>query len=105
QPPISSPRERKYQAVIVHRRVRAIHVSVSRPVASAATANAKGTVNPVKPRYRAIGCVIIPVSSSSGLSPRPSGGVGLGRRDGGAAIVMTERKNASTPSITASAHG
>ena len=45
-----SPRERKYQAVIVQRRVSVIQVSVTRPVARAAIAKAKGTVKPVNPR-------------------------------------------------------
>ncbi len=45
-----SPSDRKYQATIVQRRVVVIQKSPTRPVMSAAIANAKGTVKPVKPR-------------------------------------------------------
>ncbi len=47
---MSRPRERKYHARIVHRRVVVIQKSLMRPVTSAATAKANGTVKPVKPR-------------------------------------------------------
>ena len=36
--------------MIVHRRVSVIHSSPTRPVISAASAKANGTVNPVNPR-------------------------------------------------------
>ena len=100
-----SPSERKYQATIVHRRVIVSHASPTRPVISAAIAKAKGTVRPVKPRLSATGCVIIPVSSSRGLSPWPSAGTGCRRANGGAATVITSRKKASTPSMTVRTHG
>ena len=52
-----------------------------------------------------MGCVIIPVSSSSGFRPRPSAGTGTWCWNGGAATVITRRKNARMPSIVASAQG
>ena len=52
-----------------------------------------------------MGWVIIPVSSSSGLRPRPLAGMGLRREKGGAAMVMTERKKAMIASMTASTQG
>jgi len=47
----------------------------------------------------------MPESSSSGLSPRPSAGIGTERAKTGAATVMTSRKNAITLSMTVSTHG
>src|SRR5262245_28848860 len=102
---MSSPSDRKYQATMVHRRVVVIQKSVTRPAISAATANANGTVKPVNPRYSATGWVIMPESSSSGLSPRPSAGGGTTREDTGAGTVITSRKKAATLSITVSTQG
>jgi hypothetical protein len=52
-----------------------IHASDSRPVISAAIANANGTENPMNPRYRNGGCTAISGwFCSSGNGPRPSGG-------------------------------
>jgi hypothetical protein len=47
---MSSPSDRKYQAMMVHRRVIVIHSSPVRPRINAAIAKANGTVKPVKPR-------------------------------------------------------
>jgi hypothetical protein len=47
---MSRPSDRKYQAVIVQRRVVVIQKSLMCPVTSAAMANANGTLKPVKPR-------------------------------------------------------
>ena len=47
----------------------------------------------------------MPESSSSGLRPRPSAGMGERRSKGGAGIAITSRKKAEMPSITASTHG
>ena len=49
--------------------------------------------------------MIIPESSSSGLSPRPSGGIGTLRAKTGAATVITSRKNPITESMTMSTQG
>ena len=91
--------------MIVHRRVSVIHSSPTRPVMRAASAKANGTAKPVNPRYRATGWVIMPVSSRSGFSPRPSGGIGESRSKGGAGSAITRRKKAAMASITDSTHG
>jgi hypothetical protein len=70
-----SPTVRKIQAAIVQRRVMRIHASLTRPVISAAIANANGTVTPMNPRYSIGGCAAISGwFCSSGSGPRPSAG-------------------------------
>ena len=67
------PKVKKPQAATVQRLVDASHPSPRRPVASAATAKAKGTVNPTYPRYRIGGWNAMSMwFCSSGLGPGPS---------------------------------
>jgi hypothetical protein len=47
----------------------------------------------------------MPESSSSGLSPRPSAGIGRLRAKTGAATVITSRKNPITDSMVMRTHG
>ncbi len=47
----------------------------------------------------------MPESSSSGLSPRPSAGMGSERANTGAATVITSRKKEITLSMTVSTYG
>ncbi len=68
---------RNDHAASVQRLVIRIHSSLTRPVISAAIANANGTVKPMNPRYRNGGCAAISGwFCSSGSGPRPSSGTG-----------------------------
>src|SRR3954470_10200814 len=101
------PTVRKPHAYSAQRRVASSQPSPTRPVINAAIANAKGTVNPTKPRYRIGGGNKTRMwFCNSGLGPRQQrlkSGVGPGLN---ASIGPNEsrKKNAVTTNITTSAH-
>ena len=90
--PRNRPAVRQTQANSVHRRVMRIHWSDSRPVSSAAMANANGTVIPMNPRYNSGGCAAISGWFwSSGTVPWPSDGVWGSVANGCVATVTSAR--------------
>src|SRR5712671_6586537 len=90
------PVPRMNQERMVNRRVVRNQVSSRRPVASAAMANANGTVSPTYPTYRQGGWIAMNGFCSCGFIPNPSIGV-LDRVTNGRAMKLTRiRKKVAT---------
>ncbi len=97
---------RKPHANSAHRRVSTSQPSPTRPVISAAIANANGTVNPTYPRYRIGGWNSTSTwFCSKGLGPWPSkpGPTAGPAANGFAGPKATSAKKAHTANITTSA--
>src|SRR6059036_127031 len=99
--PSSRPADCRPQATSANRRVCRIHAAPLRPASSAALANANGTANAAKPASTTGGWISMPPSRSTGLSPRPSGGVTERSSKGLATTARTKRKNVMIAGILA----